>query len=67
MPADHRTLAERVALASTVLRRITGMPDYAGYVAHMQATHPGQPIVSERQFFAEHVRARYGDGPVRCC
>ena len=23
MPADHRTLAERVALASTVLRRIT--------------------------------------------
>lgn len=49
------------------LRRIAGMPDYESYVEHLRRCHPGYSIPSERQFFADFVRARYGDGPTRCC
>ena len=43
------------------------MPDYAAYVAHLERCHPGRPVPSEREFYLEYVRARYGDGPTRCC
>ncbi|HEU5171335.1 MAG TPA: YbdD/YjiX family protein [Gemmatimonadales bacterium] len=49
------------------LRRVLGMPDYAGYCAHLRARHPGQPIPTEREFFDQYLAARYGDGPTRCC
>ena len=49
------------------LRRIAGMPDYAAYVAHLRERHPGCRVPDEREFFADFVRARYGDGPTRCC
>ena len=55
----------RSALA--VLRRIAGMPDYAAYVVHLHTHHPGCPIPSEREFFADYVKHRYEDGPTRCC
>lgn len=50
-----------------VARRIWGMPDYAAYVEHLRHAHPELPVPSERRFFEEYVRARYGDGPTRCC
>ena len=49
------------------IRRIFGMPDYSAYCAHLQENHPDQPLPSEREFFDQFVRARYGDGPTRCC
>ncbi len=49
------------------LRRIAGMPDYAAHLEHLRRWHPGQPVPTERQFYEEFVRARYGDGPTRCC
>jgi uncharacterized short protein YbdD (DUF466 family) len=49
------------------LRHIAGMPDYAAHVEHLRHRHPGQPIPTERQFYEEYVRARYGDGITRCC
>jgi uncharacterized short protein YbdD (DUF466 family) len=57
---------ERSRVAS-FLRRIAGMPDYAAHVEHLRRRHPDLPIPSERQFFDEFVRARYEDGPTRCC
>jgi uncharacterized short protein YbdD (DUF466 family) len=51
----------------TFLRRIAGMPDYAAHVEHFRHCHPHSPIPSERQFFEDFIRARYGDGPTRCC
>ncbi len=50
-----------------VVRRITGMPDYAAYVEHQRRSHPERPILSARQFYDEYVRTRYGEGPTRCC
>ncbi|MGF3054006.1 YbdD/YjiX family protein [Microbacterium sp. YY-03] len=38
---------------------------YATYVAHQQATHPGQPVMTEREFWQK----RYADQATepRCC
>lgn len=59
----RRLLAEFTRL----LRRVAGMPDYAAYVTHRRAHHAGEPIATEREYFAHYVAARYGDGPTRCC
>lgn len=71
MPAspERRTgpggpLRRRIASA---IRQLTGMPDYAAYREHARRCHPDRPPLSEREFFDSFVRARYGDGPTRCC
>jgi uncharacterized short protein YbdD (DUF466 family) len=43
------------------------MPDYAAYVEHIRSCHPETPVLTRRQFYDDFVRARYGDGPTRCC
>jgi len=43
------------------------MPDYDAYVAHVRACHPGAAVPSEREYFDQYVRARYENGPTRCC
>ena len=50
-----------------LLRRLAGMPDYAGYVDHLRRCHPECAVLSEREYFAEYLAARYGDAPTRCC
>ncbi len=50
-----------------VVRRVAGMPDYAAYVEHLRACHPERGVPSRREFYDEFVRARYADGPTRCC
>lgn len=50
------------------MRLMVGLPDYDTYVAHMQATHPDQPVMSYEVFFRERQEARYGGkGGGRCC
>jgi uncharacterized short protein YbdD (DUF466 family) len=49
------------------LRRIVGMPDYRAHIEHLRRRHPEQPVPTERQFFEDFVRTRYGDGLTRCC
>jgi uncharacterized short protein YbdD (DUF466 family) len=49
------------------LRRVAGMPDYAAYVEHVRALHPGRTVPSEREFYEEYVKQRYEGGPTRCC
>jgi len=51
----------------SAVRRVAGMPDYGAHVEHLRRCHPGQPVPTERQFYDEFTRARYGDGPTRCC
>ena len=53
-------------IAATI-RRIAGMPDYPAYVEHVRRCHPDRPLPSEREFFEQYLRARYGDGATRCC
>jgi uncharacterized short protein YbdD (DUF466 family) len=46
-----------------------GVPDYETYVAHRQAKHPDQPIMTYVEFFRERQEARYaiGKGRFRAC
>jgi uncharacterized short protein YbdD (DUF466 family) len=50
-----------------VVRRVAGMPDYAAHVEHLRRCHPERAVPSRRQFYDEFIRARYADGPTRCC
>jgi uncharacterized short protein YbdD (DUF466 family) len=56
-----------IARLASLLRRLAGMPDYAAYLDHARRCHPGAPVLSERDHFREYLRARYADGPSRCC
>jgi uncharacterized short protein YbdD (DUF466 family) len=50
-----------------IVRRVMGMPDYRAHLEHLRRCHPDRPLPTEREFFDEFVRTRYGDGPTRCC
>jgi len=64
MPGDRARLLQRIISA---VRAVAGMPDYQAYVAHLRRCHPERPVPSERLFYDEFVKRRYGDGPTRCC
>jgi uncharacterized short protein YbdD (DUF466 family) len=49
------------------LRRVMSMPDYEAHLEHLRRCHPDRPAPSEREYFDQFVRTRYGDGPTRCC
>ena len=49
-------------------RLMVGVPCYRTYVAHMAASHPDQPVMSEAAFFRNRQEARYGGrNGGRCC
>ena len=64
MRDDLQALLRRVA---AMTRRIAGMPDYDAYLEHQRRCHPDRQPLGAREYFAEFVRARYADGPNRCC
>jgi uncharacterized short protein YbdD (DUF466 family) len=49
------------------LRSIAGMPDYAAHIRHLRRYHPERRLPTEREFYEEFVRVRYGEGTTRCC
>ena len=49
------------------LRLMIGVPDYARYVAHRRARHPGEPLLTRAEFVAQRQKARYGADTPRCC
>jgi uncharacterized short protein YbdD (DUF466 family) len=51
----------------SAFKQMVGMPDYARYLEHAREFHPDCPLLSEREFYDQHLAARYGAGPTRCC
>ena len=51
----------------SLLKRVCGMPDYQGYLAHMREKHGGCAVLSEPEYFEQHMQVRYGSGVSRCC
>jgi uncharacterized short protein YbdD (DUF466 family) len=50
------------------VRQVVGAPDYARYLEHQAACHPGRPPLSPRDYYADFVSWRFGGGsPPRCC
>jgi len=66
-PAMRTEGASPLARWLQVARRMAGMPDYAAYLEHRERHHPGEPPLSERDFYTDFVTARYADSPTRCC
>jgi uncharacterized short protein YbdD (DUF466 family) len=64
MSDDRKGAMSRVARA---LRQIAGMPDYVAHLEHLRRCHPERAVPTEREFYEEYLRARYADGPTRCC
>lgn len=52
---------------ATLIRRITGMPDYRRYVAHLRDKHPECPVPSETEYYELYLDGRYNRGGGRCC
>ncbi len=67
LPTADSRLTTIVRTVARAIRQVAGMPDYLAYVEHQRHYHPERPPLGEREFFAEYLRARYADGPNRCC
>ncbi len=65
--AGRRGSREALARFARMLRQVSGMPRYSEYLSHMRGSHPQEPVLSEREYYAEYLRTRYGEGPTRCC
>jgi uncharacterized short protein YbdD (DUF466 family) len=48
-------------------RQIFGIPDYERYLAHRAEHHPGEPVLSKREFFAQAIDRKYCKSGPRCC
>ncbi|MEI2355383.1 YbdD/YjiX family protein [Mesobacillus zeae] len=49
---------------------LVGVPSYERYVEHMKEHHPGEAVVSRKDFFSQAQEARYcgkGGKVSRCC
>ena len=64
---DSRELTTLLRTVGRAIRQVTGMPDYGSYLEHQRRCHPERPPLGEREYFTEYLRARYADGPNRCC
>jgi len=62
-------LREFLWRAGRAWRGIVGAPDYQAYLAHRQAHHPSEPVMSEREYVRCFIDRRYNKpgGGVRCC
>ena len=56
-----------LARLASVLRQVSGMPDYMNYVKHVRHCHPDMPVLTQREHYTEYLNTRYRDGPTRCC
>lgn len=65
--ADRAPLLGRLRTLRRGLMQVFGMPDFDRYREHMQAKHPGAPLLSEREFHAMAIDRRYGAARPRCC
>ncbi len=61
-------LREAFGAAARTARLMVGVPDYQTYVAHREAAHPGEPVMSRAEFYRDRTEKRYGGGGIsRCC
>jgi uncharacterized short protein YbdD (DUF466 family) len=60
-------LRDRARAVRAACRQVLGIPDYDRYLAHMAAHHPGEPVLTRRDFFAHSIDRKYGRSGPRCC
>ena len=69
VPGDRSpaSVFDRMRGIRQACRQVFGIPDYERYIAHAAARHPGQPVLSRREYFAQAIDRKYGKSGPRCC
>lgn len=67
VPKSAPTLQERGRAIRQACRQIFGIPDYDRYLSHQAENHPGQPVLSRRDFYVQSIDRKYGKSGPRCC
>lgn len=63
----RRAVLRAARRAVAVLHELTGEGAYRAYCEHRARTHPGEPVISERDFWREHYASQDRDPGARCC
>jgi uncharacterized short protein YbdD (DUF466 family) len=61
------TVKEAFAGVRWYLREVSGESAYDRYVEHMRREHPGQPVMSRRDFERQRQDWRDENPRARCC
>ena len=69
--SDGGALGSRLRAHARNVRRgwlqVFGIPDYERYLDHQAAHHPGDQVLSRREFFAQAIDRKYCRSGPRCC
>lgn len=60
-------LSAALRSAAGYLHQLTGEGAYRAYVEHRQRTHPGEPVLGEREFWRQRYAEQGADPGARCC
>jgi len=61
------SLRQVLHTALRTVRQVIGAPDYARYLEHHAACHPGRAPLTEREFYVQFLGWRYAGTAGRCC
>jgi uncharacterized short protein YbdD (DUF466 family) len=61
------TLREAVSGVHWYLREVSGESAYDRYLAHAREAHPGEPVLTRRQFERRRQDDRSSRPQARCC
>ncbi len=65
--AERATPAERLDNGIDYLREVSGESAYDRYVEHARRDHPGEPVMSGRDFERRRQNDRDKNPRARCC
>jgi uncharacterized short protein YbdD (DUF466 family) len=60
-------LRERAHSAREGWLQVFGIPDYERYLKHRALNHPGEAVLSRRDFAAQAIDRKYCRSGPRCC
>jgi len=58
---------DRLRNAWGLIREFSGERAYEIYLEHQRREHPGEPVLTEREFWRRHIDARDSAPRVGCC
>ena len=61
------TVKEAIGKVGWYLREVSGESDYERWVEHRREQHPGEPVMSRRDFECRRMDDRDSNPRARCC
>jgi len=60
-------ITDALRAARRAYLQVFGIPDYERYLTHMACAHPGEAVLSRREFCARAIDRKYSRNGARCC